>query len=129
MEPTCPSNSFYIANGMFYKLQNNVSRGDIVVFYSAEYDTRFVKRVIGLPNDTIDIIDGSVYVNGTLLDESEYLSADICTDSEQTHFEVPDDSYFMLGDNREYSNDSRYWENPYISYDALEGKILATFKF
>lgn len=84
----------------------------------------YVKRVIGIPGDTIDISGGKVYLNGsdTPLDEP-YLAEDM-DPSETFHFEVPENCYFMMGDNRNYSRDARYWENPYISKDKMVAKVL-----
>lgn len=84
----------------------------------------YVKRVIGMPGDTIDIIDDKVYLNGseTPLDEP-YLAEPMNT-GETFHFEVPENCYFMMGDNRNYSQDARYWANPYISEDKMVAKVL-----
>lgn len=84
----------------------------------------YVKRVIGIPGDVIDIIDDKVYLNGsdTPLDEP-YLAEEM-NQGETFHFEVPENCYFMLGDNRNYSLDARYWKNPYISKDKMVAKVL-----
>lgn len=87
----------------------------------------YVKRIIGVEGDTIDIVDGKVYLNGseTPLDEP-YLAEEMDPD-ETYHFEVPEDSYFMMGDNRNYSADARYWRNPYISKDKMIAKVLVEY--
>ena len=82
----------------------------------------YVKRVIGVENDVIDIVDGQVYLNGEPLDEP-YL-AEPMDPSETYHFEVPENCYFMMGDNRNYSLDARYWNNHYISKDKMIAKVL-----
>lgn len=85
----------------------------------------YVKRVIGLPGDVIDIIDDVVYLNGELLDEP-YL-AEKMNQGETYHFEVPEGHYFMMGDNRNYSLDARYWKNSYISEDKMIAKVLLEY--
>ena len=104
-------------------------RGDIAIFVYPDDEARgittyYVKRVIGLPGDTIDIVDGQVYLNGsdTPLDEP-YLSEPMEPEAPM-HFEVPEDSYFMMGDNRNHSNDSRRWINTYVSRDKLIAKVF-----
>lgn len=84
----------------------------------------YVKRVIGLPGDTVDIIDDRVYLNGsdTPLDEP-YLAEEM-NQGETFHFEVPEGCYFMMGDNRNYSLDARYWRDHYISKDKMVAKVL-----
>lgn len=84
----------------------------------------YVKRVIGLPGDVIDIKDGHVYLNGsdTPLDEP-YLAEPMET-PEELHYEVPQGHYFMMGDNRNYSADARFWRYSYISEDKIIAKVL-----
>lgn len=104
-------------------------RGDIAIFiYPDDYEkgikTYYVKRVIGMPGDTVDIIDGKIYINGsdTPLDEP-YLHEEMDEEPPQ-HYEVPENSYFMMGDNRNFSNDSRRWRNKFVSEDKLIAKVL-----
>ena len=75
-------------------------------------------------SDTIDIVDGKVYLNGsdTPLDEP-YLHEPMEPEEPQ-HYEVPDGCYFMLGDNRNYSNDARRWTHKYVKRDKLVAKVL-----
>ncbi len=84
----------------------------------------YVKRVIGLPGDVVDIHDGHVYLNGSAEPYDEpYLAEDMATPY-ALHYEVPEDCYFMMGDNRNYSLDARFWDNPYISEDKILAKVL-----
>lgn len=104
---------------------DKLHRGDIVVFYNRERNETMIKRLIGLPNDIINISKGKVSVNG------EYLT-DISDEAginmvEDMRYIVPNDSFFFLGDNRNNSLDSRYWENPYIHEDDIVGKALIKY--
>ncbi len=84
----------------------------------------YVKRVIGLPGDTVDIIDDKVYINGSETPFEEPYLAEPMDQNETFHFEVPENSYFMMGDNRNYSQDARYWDNHYISKDKIIAKVI-----
>lgn len=90
-------------------------RGDVVVFQAPPApDKDFIKRVIGEPGDTVMVKDGNVYVNGQLLDESSFLKPDVKTYGgsflhDGDSVTVPPDDYFVMGDNRPYSSDSREW--------------------
>lgn len=99
----------------------NLERGDIIVFkYNQEgEEIRMIKRLIGLPGDTVEIVNGKVSVNGTLLEEDYIGTPDDYTGT----FEVPEGKYFFLGDNRKWSKDSRYWPiTPFVDADDIEGK-------
>lgn len=98
----------------------NLKRGQIVVFYSEELGERLVKRLIGLPGDKIDIKEGTVYVNGEKLNEPYVVNRDNMSGT----YKVPQGEYFFLGDNRPNSEDSRYWQYPYIKSDQIEGKAV-----
>lgn len=84
----------------------------------------YVKRVIGIPGDTIDIIDDQLYLNGSETPLDEPYLAEEMNQNETLHFEVPENCYFMMGDNRNDSVDARYWDNPYISEDKMVAKVL-----
>jgi signal peptidase I len=121
MLPTLESGEFVIVNKMAYKI-GNPSIGDIIVFrYPRDPKQEFIKRVIGLPGDNIQIKDGKVYVNGIQLSEP-YLAE---RPAYQTNWIVPEDSLFVLGDNRNNSSDSHNW-GP-VPLSAVIGK--ATFVY
>ncbi|SEK65082.1 signal peptidase I [Butyrivibrio sp. ob235] len=124
MEPTIMTGSITFSNGLAY-ITHEPQRGDIIYFSNEQTEHKvFVKRIIGLPGDNVSFTDGNVYINGLLLAE-DYLSEDVLTYCDK-EFKVPADSYFLLGDNREYSFDSRYWDNPYVSKDDIGGKYITS---
>ncbi len=102
-------------------------RYDIVVFrYPDDEDTLYVKRIIGMPGDTINIVEGKVYVN----DSKEPIKDEFIREEMIGSFgpyTVPEGCYFMLGDNRNDSKDSRYWENTYVKEEKILGKVI--FKY
>lgn len=129
MEPTLMIHDWTIGSRTIYK-DEMPERGDIVIFYSDEEQETMVKRVIGLPGETITFVGGHVYVDGERLDESAYLEDSVVTEpGEQDKFVVPDGCIFVLGDNREVSYDARYWENPYISQDKIQSDVEVVIPF
>ncbi len=122
MKPTIMTGEYGLVDMIAYR-NREPQRGDIISFHSDEYDKEFMKRVIGIGGDEITFHNGYVYINGIVCDESAYLDEDIETNCTKT-FTVPEGTVFVLGDNRENSNDARYWDNPYISIDSINGKVL-----
>lgn len=108
-------------------------RGDVVMFdYPDDESVLYVKRIIGLPGETIEITEGKVYIwndeNGedkTLLEEPYLKETPTGT---YGVFHVPEGCYFMLGDNRNNSWDSRKWENKYVSRDKIQCKAWFRYK-
>lgn len=103
MVPTLTNNQTLV----FYRLYNNYRYGDIIAVDMPSGDY-YVKRIIGVPGDKIDIKDGKVFLNDVALNEN-YIQGVTNTTSEIVEFPltVPEDKYFVLGDNREHSTDSR----------------------
>lgn len=100
-------------------------RGDIVVFpFPDDESEDRLKRVIGLPGETILGKDGHVYINGEPLEEP-YVTEEL--DQDFGPYEIPDGSYFMMGDNRNISLDARDWENKFVKKNKIKGKAI--FKY
>lgn len=99
---------------------SNITRGDMIVFHSKEFDEKMIKRLIGLPGDKVEIKEeGTVYVNSKKINEDyiEYQGG-----KSNMTFEVPQGKYLFLGDNRNNSEDARYWNNKYIDSKDILGK-------
>ncbi len=100
-------------------------RGDVIIFDNkGEGERVMVKRVIGVPGDTVGIVNGVVYVNGEELDEP-YL-AEPMTGSFGP-YEVPEGRYFLMGDNRNHSSDSRRWAEPFIPREDISAKAVLVY--
>ena len=99
-------------------------RFDIIIFHYPDDESQlFIKRLIGLPGEMVQIIDGKVYIDGaeTPLDDSFVNGVPLGNYGPVT---VPEDCYFMLGDNRNNSKDSRMWKNTFVRFDQLVGKAV-----
>jgi signal peptidase I len=122
MIPTIQINDHLLVEKMMWmtKLHHN----DIVVFYPPvpeDKDKRYVKRLIGLPGDVIQIKDGELIRNGKKVEEP-YINAKMnYTFGPLT---VPADNYFFLGDNRNVSYDAHLWPTPFVEQDKLIGKVI-----
>lgn len=140
MYPNFHTGSFVLTNVLSIRL-NNPKLGDVVVFKAPpDPEKAFIKRVIGVAGDTIRLRNGDVYLNDKLLDESMYLKPSVKTYAgaflrEGSSITVPRNSYFVMGDNRSYSSDSREWgyvtkDNCSFSLsDLLSGCKIAGYSF
>ena len=108
-----------IVNRLAY-LFEEPQRGDIVMFiYPDNEKDNYLKRIIGLPGEKVEIRDGLVYIN----DSKKPLSEPYLNDPPNGDF-GPEGCYFMLGDNRDISQDARYWKNKYVKKEKIVGKVL-----
>lgn len=126
MEKTIMTGDRFFGNRLAY-LFNDPERFDIVVFkYPDDESQLFVKRVIGLPGETVEIKEGKVYINGsdTPLDDSFTPETPM---GNYGPYVVPEGRYFMLGDNRNHSGDSRFWKQPYVEKDKIVGKAILRY--
>lgn len=101
-------------------------RGDIIIFpFPDNEEETYVKRIIGLPGDKIEIKAGILYINDVLYKEP-YLKEPMRV-ADFGPYQVPEDCYFVMGDNRNESIDSRFWVNKYVHKKKIMGKVI--FKY
>lgn len=124
MEDTLLKRDLLIADKLSYKvLKRDPQRGDIMIFqYPNNRRIDYIKRVVGLPGETIEVRDGVVHLNGEPLDEQYIKEQPRLTFGP---FTVPEDEYFMMGDNRNHSQDSRVWGT--VPRNYFEGRALFIF--
>ena len=111
----------------FSKKYKDPERFDIVIFHYPDDESQlFIKRLIGLPGETIEIINGKVYIDGSEepVDDSFVPETPLGSFGPYT---VPEDCYFMLGDNRNNSKDSRFWDNTFVRFDQIVGKAVVRY--
>ena len=126
MEDTIMTGDRIFGNRLAY-INKDPQRFDIVIFKYPDDETQlFIKRVIGLPGETVEIRDGKVYIDGseTPLDDS------FTPEPPQGNWGpevVPEGSYFILGDNRNRSKDSRFWTNTFVKKEKILGKAVLRY--
>lgn len=126
MLPTLEINDRLIIDTLGYKFQDP-DRGDVVVFsptdqLKTQYKDAFIKRIIGLPGETVEVRDGLVFVNGQPLTEKYIAEEPQYNWGPET---VPEDQYLVLGDNRNNSYDSHYWG--FVPRDHIIGRAVVRF--
>jgi signal peptidase I len=99
-------------------------RGDIVIFkFPDDESQKFIKRIIGLPGEKVVIEDGKIYINDAEVPlEETYLKEEWVVGTGPYEFNVPEGCYFVMGDNRNDSNDARFWDNTYVTAAEIIGK-------
>ena len=125
MQPTFHQNDYLIISKEAYA-KTQPKRGDVVVFQSRLLNVKgqeelLIKRVIGLPGDTVLIEDGNVYINGNMIPDN--YTKDRYTNGYMS-IKVPSGSYFCMGDNRLHSTDSRFESVGCVKMDQIKGKVV-----
>ncbi len=120
MEGTIMTNSVVFSTRYDVE-EDGLKRYDILTFISPD-DPKitYIKRLIGLPGETIEVKKGKVYADGVQLDDSFIKSSQ--NQIGDVVYEVPEGCYFFMGDNRNNSKDSRFWENPYVPINDIQSK-------
>lgn len=124
MIPTFENGNYLIVDKISYKL-SDPKRDDVVVFrYPSDQTKFFIKRIIGLPNETVDIKGNDVTITNKEHKEGFKLDQPFVKNpaNNDTHFELKDDEYFVMGDNRSGSSDSRYWGA--VKIDLITGRAF-----
>ena len=133
MENTLHNNDYMIMYRQAYR-SHDPQRGDIIIFQSSLYNEEtgdeklLIKRVIGLPGDEISIVDSRLYINGEFYPE-EYLKDENYTPAREVPADgetvtVPEGCYFVMGDNRDGSTDSREYAVGFVDREAIRGKVV-----
>lgn len=122
MEPNFHDDQYIIIDKFSYRVREP-QRGEVIVFHPPTYpDQNYIKRIIGLPNETVTIQNGEVFINNKQLEEA-YLGNQESASPELLNFEpvtLGSDEYFVMGDNRNHSSDSREWGK--LSKANIEGR-------
>jgi len=134
MQPTIPIDANVITNEAAYSSGKPIERFDIVIHKAPidenykklgiDENTKFIFRVIGLNGEKVEVKNGEVFINGNLLDEP---FEKIPSSDNFKAVVIPDNEYFLLGDNRPESNDSRYWKTISIKRENILGKVVKIF--
>lgn len=99
-------------------------RFDIIIFRFPDDESQlYIKRIIGLPEETVEIKNGKVFIDGSPKSLDDSFTAEK-TEGSFGPYKVPKDSYFVMGDNRNCSYDSRFWDNTYVRFDQILGKAV-----
>lgn len=126
MDPNLQHGQYLMVDKISYRLPFDIrspQRGDVIVFVPpTQLDKDFVKRIIGLPGDTVEMVNGDIFINGNRLSNDFGAQLDKTSIPALT---VPQDTFFVLGDNRANSNDSRNWG--VLSKDAIVGKAWLSY--
>jgi signal peptidase I len=124
MQPRLVDQERIFVNRFVYQLKD-ISRGDVIVFrYPKDHRKSFIKRVLAVPGDEVEIRKGRVYLNGARIFEP-YVNPEFLDNRSFPDMVVPSGQYFVLGDHRNSSNDSRNWG--FVSQELIYGKAFFSY--
>lgn len=121
MYPTLENRDLVIINKIIYRFKSP-EKGDLIGFYDEKLDTKLVKRIIGKPGDVVDYREGAIYINGMALNDPDNYHVNDKGDLNYP-YSVPENSYFVVGDNLNSSIDSRYQKIGCITKEHIVGRI------
>ncbi len=129
MYPTFHDQEYILTDKISYK-RHSPERGDVIVFHAPPpFTTDFIKRIIGLPGETVMVQGGYVFINGARLSEmylpSNYITTEKSFLRDGVPYKIPDGYYIVFGDNRDFSSDSREW-GP-VSEKSIVGKAWVRY--
>ena len=125
MENTIMTGDRVFGNRLAY-IFGEPKRFDIIIFrYPDDEKQLFIKRIIGLPGETVEIHDGQIFIDGSKTPLKDVTTKEFMQGSFGP-YTVPDNCYFVMGDNRNNSKDSRYWEHTFVTDDEIVGKSFPT---
>lgn len=130
MDPTFDNGEYVLTNLISIRF-GTLNRGDIIVFHAPpDKEKDYIKRIIGIPGDRVRLSENQIFLNGQKLDQSGFLNSSVTTNGggylgEGDEVIVPDGQYFTMGDNREFSSDSREWG--FVTKDKIIGKSFLVY--
>ncbi|MGN0245233.1 MAG: signal peptidase I [Lachnospiraceae bacterium] len=124
MEDTVMTGDRLIGNRLAYK--NDIpQRFDVIIFKFPDNESElYIKRIIGLPGETVTITDGKVYINDSTTPLDDSFTKEIPASTSFGPYYVPSNCYFVMGDNRNNSYDSRYWTHTFVKSEQILGKAM-----